>query len=59
MTSEIRSLRDAVVRSILRVSTAVLLVGLVSGPAPASAEDMVLKWNDTQPDALGVVRKRV
>ena len=33
-------------RFILRASTAVLLVGLVSGPAPASAEDMVLKWND-------------
>jgi hypothetical protein len=45
MTSGLRSLRGAA-RSIRRVSTAVLLVGLVSGPAPASAEDMVLKWND-------------
>ena len=33
-------------RSILRGSTAVLLAGLVSGPAPASAEDMVLRWNE-------------
>ena len=33
-------------RFILRASTVVLLVGLVSGPAPASAEDMVLRWND-------------
>ena len=46
MTSGIGSRRGAAIRSILRVSTAVLLVGLVSGPAPASAEDMVLKWND-------------
>ena len=45
MTSGIRSLRGGA-RSILRASTAVLLAGLVSGPAPASAEDMVLKWND-------------
>ena len=46
MTFEIRSLPGAAVRSILRASTAVLLVGLVSGPAPASAQDIVLKWND-------------
>jgi hypothetical protein len=46
MTFEIRSLPGAAARSSLRVSTAVLLVGLVSGPAPASAEDIVLKWND-------------
>src|SRR5688572_33164004 len=46
MTFEIRSLPGAAVRSILRASAAVLLVGLVFGPAPASAEDMVLKWND-------------
>ena len=46
MTSGIRSLRGAVAPSTLRVSTAVLLVGLVSGPTPASAEDVVLKWND-------------
>jgi hypothetical protein len=45
MTSGIRSLRGAA-RSILRVSTAVLFVALVSGPAPASADDMVLRWND-------------
>jgi hypothetical protein len=35
-----------VVRSVLRLSAAVILVGLVSGPAPASAQDIVLKWND-------------
>ena len=46
MTSGIRSLRGAVVRSILRTSAAMLLVGLVLAPVPASAEDMVLKWND-------------
>ena len=39
MTSGIRSLRGGA-RSILRASTAVLLAGLVSGPAPASAQDM-------------------
>ena len=46
MTSGIRTLRGAVVGSILRLSTVVLLVGLVSGPASANAEDIVLKWND-------------
>ena len=45
MTSGIRSLGGGA-RSILRASTAVLLAGLVSGPAPASAQDIVLKWND-------------
>jgi hypothetical protein len=34
-----------VVRSILRVSVAMLLAGLVSGPARA-ADDLVLKWNE-------------
>ena len=47
MTSGIRTLRGAVVGSILRLSTVVLLVGLVFDPASANAEDMVLKWNDT------------
>ena len=39
--STIRSLRF-----ILRASTAMLLVGLVLAPVTASAEDIVLKWND-------------
>ena len=46
MTSGIRTLRSTVVGSILRLLTVVLFVGLVSGPASANAEDMVLKWND-------------
>jgi hypothetical protein len=46
MTSETRSPRGAAVRTILRGATAVLLVALVSGQAPASAQDIVLKWND-------------
>lgn len=45
MTSGNGSLPGVVVRSILRVS-AVLLVGLLSLPAQASAEDTVLKWNE-------------
>ena len=46
ITSGIRTLRGAVIGSILRLSTVVLFVGLVSGPASANADDMVLKWND-------------
>jgi hypothetical protein len=42
----IRTLRGGVVASILRLSTVVLFVGLVSGPASASADDMVLRWNE-------------
>jgi hypothetical protein len=40
-----RTLRGTVVESILRLSAVLLFVGLVSGPASAHAEDMVLKWN--------------
>jgi len=46
MTSSIRTLRGAAVGSILRLSAVVLLVGLISGPASASGEDVVLKWNE-------------
>jgi hypothetical protein len=46
MTLGIRTLRSAVVGSILRLSALVLLVGLVSGAASANAQDIVLKWND-------------
>jgi hypothetical protein len=46
MTSGIRTLRGTVIGSILRLSTVALFVGLVSGPASANAEDIVLKWND-------------
>ena len=46
ITSGIRTLRGAVIGSILRLSTVMLFVGLVSDPASANADDMVLKWND-------------
>jgi len=46
MTSGLRSRRGAAARSFLRLPAAALLVGLVSGPAPASAQDIVLKWNE-------------
>ena len=46
MTPVIRTLRGVVVGSILRLSTVLLFVGLVSGPTSANAEDMVLKWNE-------------
>ena len=45
MASGNGSLRGVVVQSIFRVS-AVVLVGVLSLPALASAEDIVLKWND-------------
>jgi hypothetical protein len=34
------------VKSILRLSTVALFVGLVSGPARRTRTDIVLKWND-------------
>lgn len=41
----VRSCRNAVKRSIPRVSIAMLAVGLVWGPATAWADDIVLRWN--------------
>jgi hypothetical protein len=46
MNSTIKRLRGAVSRSILLVSTVMLFVGLVSGPATARADDIVLRWNE-------------
>jgi hypothetical protein len=46
MNSAIRSFRRDVSRSILRVSTVMLVVCLVSGPVPARADDIVLRWNE-------------
>ncbi len=46
MFSAIKSFRGGVSRSILRVSTVVLFVGLVSDPATATADDIVLRWNE-------------
>jgi hypothetical protein len=41
----VRSYRKNVTRSIPRVSMVMLVVGLVSGPATAWADDIVLRWN--------------
>ena len=41
----VRSYRKNVMRSISRVSMVMLVVGLVSGPATAWADDIVLRWN--------------
>ena len=46
MNSAISSFRGAVGRSAGRVLMIVLAVGLISGPATARAEDIVLRWND-------------
>jgi hypothetical protein len=46
MNSGISSFRKAMSRSLLRVSAIVLVVGLVSGPATARADDIVLRWNE-------------
>ena len=46
MNSAISSFREAVSRSVLRVSAIVLVAGLISGPATARADDIVLRWNE-------------
>ena len=46
MNSAIRSFRGAATRSVLRVSAIVLVAGLISGPATARADDIVLRWNE-------------
>ena len=46
MDSTVRGFRRAASRSILQATTLVLLVGLVSGPATARADDIVLRWNE-------------
>ena len=46
MNSAIRSSCGEVSRSMLRVSTMLLFVCLVSGPATARADDIVLRWNE-------------
>jgi len=46
MHSVIRSFRGEVSRSILRVSTVMLFVCLVSGATTARADDIVLRWNE-------------
>ncbi|HYT74427.1 MAG TPA: hypothetical protein VEL79_06745 [Vicinamibacterales bacterium] len=46
MNSAISSFRGAVSRSVLRVSAIVLVAGLISGPATARADDIVLRWNE-------------
>ena len=46
MNSAISSFREVVSRSVLRVSAIVLVAGLISGPATARADDIVLRWNE-------------
>ena len=46
MNSAIRNFRGAASRSVLRVSAIVLVAGLISGPATARADDIVLRWNE-------------
>jgi hypothetical protein len=46
MNSAIRSFPREISRSILRVSTMTLFICLVSGPATARADDIVLRWNE-------------
>jgi len=45
MNLTIRRLQRAMIRLILRGSIVLLFVGLVSAPAPAMADDIVLRWN--------------
>ena len=46
MNSAISSFREPVSRSVLRVSAIVLAAGLISVPATARADDIVLRWNE-------------
>lgn len=46
MSLTIRSFRGAASRSVSRGSAIVLVAGLISGPATAGADDIVLRWNE-------------
>ena len=46
MNSAMTSVEGRTRRPIRRVSTAMLLAGLVCGPATAKADDIVLRWNE-------------
>ena len=46
MNSAISIFRKVVSRSVLRVSAIVLVTSLISGPATARADDIVLRWNE-------------
>ncbi len=46
MYSTVRCIRRAASRLILQAITLVLFVGLLSGPATARADDIVLRWNE-------------
>ncbi len=45
MNAAISSFGGGVRRSVLRVAAIVLVAGLISGPATARADDIVLRWN--------------
>ena len=46
MNSTVRRSRRAASRSTLQATTLVLFIGLVSSPATARADDIVLRWNE-------------
>src|ERR1700755_2963141 len=46
MNSPIRSVRALAVRSIVRISTVMLLASVVFSAMPARANDIVLRWNE-------------
>jgi len=48
MNSAISGFREAARRSVLRISAVVFIAGVISGPATARADDIVLRWNQIE-----------